>query len=50
VSAVQEILWSVPPDLIIESGIAHGGSLLFLAAMLELNAACGGPRDARVLA
>lgn len=29
--------------------LAHGGSLIFSAAMLELNAACGGPADARVL-
>lgn len=47
--AMQEIIWRVQPDLIIETGIAHGGSLIFNAAMLELNAACGGPQDARVL-
>lgn len=48
--AMQELIWSVKPDLIIETGIAHGGSVIFHASMLELNAACGGPRDARVLA
>jgi cephalosporin hydroxylase len=47
--AMQEIIWRVQPDLIIETGIAHGGSLIFSAAMVELNAACGGPADARVL-
>jgi len=47
--AMQELIWSVQPDLIIETGIAHGGSLIFSASMLELNAACGGPADARVL-
>ena len=47
--AMQEIIWSVQPDLIIEMGIAHGGSLIFSAAMLELNAACGGPQNAEVL-
>jgi len=47
--AMQEIIWSVQPDLIIETGIAHGGSLIFSAAMLELNAACGGPPNAEVL-
>lgn len=47
--AVQEIIWSVQPDLIIETGIAHGGSLIFSAAMLELNAACGGNPDAAVV-
>jgi len=34
--AMQEIIWSVKPDLIIETGIAHGGSLIFHASMLEL--------------
>ena len=47
--AMQEIIWSVQPDLIIETGIAHGGSLIFSAAMLELNAACGGNSGAGVL-
>lgn len=32
----QEIIWSVKPDLIIETGIAHGGSIIFSASMLEL--------------
>jgi cephalosporin hydroxylase len=47
--AMQELIWSTKPDLIIETGIAHGGSLIFSASMLELNAACGGPQDAEVL-
>jgi len=47
--AMQEIIWTVQPDLVIETGIAHGGSLIFWASMLELNAVCGGPRDAAVL-
>ena len=47
--AMQEIIWSVRPDLIIETGIAHGGSLVFSASMLELNAACGGPQDGEVI-
>src|SRR5512140_475151 len=47
--AMQELIWSIQPDLIIETGIAHGGSLIFSASMLELNAACGGPKDARVV-
>ena len=34
--AIQEIIWNVKPDLIIETGIAHGGSLIFSASMLEL--------------
>lgn len=34
--AMQEIIWQVRPELIIETGIAHGGSLIFYASMLEL--------------
>ncbi len=47
--AMHEILWRTQPDLVIETGIAHGGSLIFSASMLELNAICGGPANARVL-
>lgn len=32
--AMHELIWSVKPDLIIETGIAHGGSLIFSASML----------------
>jgi cephalosporin hydroxylase len=48
--AMQELIWSIQPDLIIETGIAHGGSLIFSASMLELNAICGGSSDAEVIA
>jgi cephalosporin hydroxylase len=34
--AMQEIIWEVKPDLIIEAGIAHGGSLVYYASILEL--------------
>lgn len=34
--AMQEIIWNVKPDLIIETGVAHGGSLIFHASLLEL--------------
>ncbi|MEY2688047.1 MAG: cephalosporin hydroxylase [Pseudomonadota bacterium] len=34
--AMQEILWSLKPDLVIETGIAHGGSILYYASLLEL--------------
>ncbi|HEX4232778.1 MAG TPA: cephalosporin hydroxylase family protein [Caldimonas sp.] len=47
--AMQELIWTLQPELIVETGIAHGGSLIFSASMLELNAACGGPKDARVV-
>ena len=48
--AMQELIWAVQPDLIVETGIAHGGSVIFSASMLELNAACGGLAEAEVLA
>jgi len=34
--ALQEIIWKVKPDLIIETGIARGGSIIFSASLLEL--------------
>jgi cephalosporin hydroxylase len=34
--AMQEIVWNVKPQLVIETGIAHGGSLIFYASLLEL--------------
>ena len=49
VVAMQEIIWQVQPDLIIETGIAHGGSLIFSASMLELIAICNGVEGGAVL-
>lgn len=34
--AMQELIWEIKPDLIIETGIAHGGSLIYYASILEL--------------
>ena len=34
--AMQEIIWGVQPHLIIETGIAHGGSLIYYASLLEM--------------
>jgi len=34
--AIQELIWKIKPDLIIETGIAHGGSLIFSASILEM--------------
>lgn len=34
--AIQELIWEIKPDLIIETGIAHGGSLILSASMLAL--------------
>jgi len=45
VMALQEIVWRVRPRTIVETGIAHGGSSVFFASMLEL---LGG--DGRVVA
>ncbi len=39
--AMQEIIWQTRPDLIIETGIARGGSLIFYASMLELLGGSG---------
>jgi cephalosporin hydroxylase len=33
---MQEIIWDVKPDLVIETGIAHGGSLVYYASLLEM--------------
>jgi cephalosporin hydroxylase len=35
-AAMQELIWKVRPDLVIETGIAHGGSLIFSASMLAI--------------
>ena len=40
--ALQEIIWASRPDLIIETGIAHGGSLVLSASMLALLDLCDG--------
>jgi cephalosporin hydroxylase len=37
---MQELIWRVKPDIIIETGIAHGGSLIFSASMLALLDIC----------
>lgn len=34
--AMQELIWRIKPDLVIETGIAHGGSLIFSASMLAM--------------
>jgi cephalosporin hydroxylase len=38
--AMQEIIWEVKPDLIIECGVAHGGSLIYYASLLALLEVC----------
>lgn len=34
--AIQELIWTVQPDLVIETGIAHGGSIILSASILEM--------------
>lgn len=38
--AMQELVWAVRPDLIVETGIAHGGSLVLSASLLALLDVC----------
>ncbi|MHB8972902.1 MAG: cephalosporin hydroxylase family protein [Pirellulaceae bacterium] len=33
---MQELIWSLKPDVIVETGVAHGGSAIFYASLLEL--------------
>lgn len=33
---IQEVIYTTKPDVIIETGIAHGGSLIFYASLLSL--------------
>ena len=47
--ALQEIIWEVKPDVIIETGIAHGGSLIFSASILAILEVCGEIEEGKVL-
>lgn len=47
--AMQELIWKVKPDLIIETGIAHGGSLILSASMLALIDYCEASSAGRAL-
>lgn len=47
--AIQELIWRVKPDLIIETGIAHGGSLILSASMLALLDYCDSVERGQVL-
>lgn len=49
IMALQEIIWDVKPDMIIETGIAHGGSLILSASILTLLEACGEIENGQVL-
>ncbi len=47
--AVQELIWHIKPDLIIEAGIAHGGSLILSASMLALLDYCDALENGQAL-
>src|SRR5690606_37881345 len=47
--AIQELIWRVKPDLIIEAGIAHGGSLIMSASLLAMLDYCEAVADGRPL-
>jgi cephalosporin hydroxylase len=36
VMATQEVIWATKPDVIIETGVARGGSVLFMASLLQV--------------
>ena len=36
IMATQEVLWSVKPDIVIETGVARGGSVVFMASLLKM--------------
>ena len=47
--ALQELIWDVRPDLIVETGIAHGGSLMLSASMLAMLDYCDAASQGRTL-
>ena len=47
--AMQELIWEIKPDLIIETGIAHGGSLILSASMLSMLDYCDAVEQGEVL-
>ncbi len=49
IQSIQELIWKVKPDLIIETGIAHGGSLVLSASMLSLIDYCEAVENGKML-
>lgn len=47
--AMQELIWQIKPDLIVETGIAHGGSLIMSASMLALLDYCDAAESGQML-
>jgi cephalosporin hydroxylase len=48
--ALQEIIWNTAPTVVVETGVAHGGSAVFFASFLELNRLAGRSPRGRVVA
>ena len=49
IQAMQELVWTTRPDLIIETGIAHGGSLVLSASLLALLDLCDAIEEGRTM-
>jgi cephalosporin hydroxylase len=47
--AVQELIWQTRPDLVIETGIAHGGSIIMTASMLAMLDYCDAVESGQML-
>jgi len=47
--AMQELIWKIKPDLIIETGIAHGGSLIMNASLLAILDYCDAIKNGEML-
>ena len=46
---LQEIIFDVKPDLIIEAGVAHGGSIVFTASMLAMLDVCEAIEEGKMI-
>jgi cephalosporin hydroxylase len=49
IMAIQELIWQIRPDLVIETGIAHGGSIVLTASMLAMLDMCDAIEQGRVM-
>jgi cephalosporin hydroxylase len=49
ICAMQELIWSVRPEVIVETGIAHGGSLILSASLLAMLDLCDATEAGTVL-
>jgi cephalosporin hydroxylase len=46
---MQKLIWQIKPDLVIETGTAHGGSLIMSASMLALLDMCDAIESSAIL-